>query len=174
MSSHSRPWFEHVIATFPEFEMLIFPCSAKTREKGKPITRDNIEEVNPGHGSDQTQSIFQAVRERDVGVVTIKPYFGGGLFDSYGKLKFPVMGVGSKEENDLARLTLQCILANDAVTATVPGLSTVYEVENAAMASYTPALAMTAADKEWIMRITDQRWANLPQEYAWLRDWEVV
>jgi len=174
MSSHSRPWFEHIIGKYPEFEMLTFPCSAKTREKGKLPTKNNIEEVNPGHGSDQTQSIFQKVIEKDIGVVTIKPYFGGSLFKSYGKDKFPVMGVGSKKENDLARLTLQCILANEAITAAIPGLSTVYEVENAARASYTRPLGQTAAEKEWLMRITNERWANLPQEYTWLRDWEVV
>ena len=84
------------------------------------------------------------------------------------------MGVGSKNENDLARLTLQCIIVNDAVTATVPGLSTVYEVENAARASYTKQLAMTAADKEWLMNITDRQWAQLPQDYTWLHDWEFV
>jgi len=175
MSSHSRPWFEHIISKYSEFEMLIFPCSAKTKVNGKPLTKDNVEEVNPGHGSDQTQSIFQKVIEKDVGVVTIKPYFGGSLFkDSDGKVKFPVMGVGSKKENDMARLPLQCILANKAITAAVPGLSTVYEVENAARASYTRLLGVTAAEKEWLMRITDERWANLPQEYTWLRDWEVV
>ncbi|HUW19903.1 MAG TPA: aldo/keto reductase [Sedimentisphaerales bacterium] len=174
ISSHSRPWFEHVIETFPEFEMVIFPCSAKTKQKGLPPTKENVEEVNPGHGADQTQSIFAKVRQRNVGVVTIKPFFGGGLFESCGKLKFPVMGVGSKNENDLARLTLQCIIANDAITATVPGLTTVYELENAARASYTRHLAMTPADKDWLMDITDRRWAALPPEYAWLRDWEVV
>ncbi|MHC4641374.1 MAG: aldo/keto reductase [Planctomycetota bacterium] len=174
MSSHSRPWFEHVISKYPEFEMFIFPCSAKTKVKGKLPTEGNVEEVNPGHGSDQTQSIFQKVIQKDVGVVTIKPYFGGSLFKSAGKVKFPVMGVGSKDENDIARLTLQCILANEAITATVPGLSSVYEVENAARASYTRPLGVTAAEKEWLMRITDEQWANLPPDYTWLRDWEVV
>jgi predicted aldo/keto reductase-like oxidoreductase len=154
--------------------MIIFPCSAKTKVKGQAPTVGNVDEVNPGHGSDQTQSIFEVVLKQDVGIVTIKPYFGGSLFKSYGKLKFPVMGVGSKTENDLARLTLQCILANPAITASVPGLSTVYEVENAARASYTRQLGMAAADKQWLMEITEKQWANLPAEYEWLRDWEVV
>ena len=175
MSCHCRPWFEHVLNKYPEFEMIIFPCSAKTKVKGQSPVAGNTEEVNPGHRSDQSQGIFEVVHERDVGVVTIKPYFGGSLFkDSDGKVRFPVMGVGSKTENDLARLTLQCILSNEAITATVPGLSTVYEVENAARASYTRLLGMSAADKEWLMDITEQQWANLPREYEWLRDWEVV
>ncbi len=175
MSCHCRPWFEHVLSKYPEFEMIIFPCSAKTKAKDKPPTKDNIQEENPGHGSDQTQSIFEVVKEKNVGIVTIKPYFGGSLFvESSGKVSFPVMGVGSKTENDLARLTLQCILANPSITATVPGLSSVYEVENAARASYTRQFGMAPADKQWLMEITERQWANLPQDYAWLRDWEVV
>jgi len=174
MSSHCRPWLEHVLNKYPEFEMIIFPCSAKTRSKDELPTKDNVEEVNPGHGSDQTQSIFKTVLEQDVGIVTIKPFFGGSLFKSYGKVKFPVMGVGNKTENDLARLTLQCILANPAITASVLGISTAYEAENAARASYTRSLGMAAADKQWLMKITDRQWAHLPQEYEWLRDWEVV
>ncbi len=175
MSCHCRPWFEHVLSKYPQFEMIIFPCSAKTKAKDKPPTKDNIQEENPGHGSDQTQSIFEVVKEKNVGIVTIKPYFGGSLFvESSGKVSFPVMGVGSKTENDLARLTLQCILANPSITATVPGLSSVYEVENAARASYTRQFGMSPADKQWLMEITERQWANLPQNYAWLRDWEVV
>ncbi len=172
ISSHSRPWLQHVIETFPEVEMVIFPCTAKTKVKGAAPTRDNVEEVNPGHGADQTQSIFQSVQERNVGVVTIKPFFGGSLFTK--EAKFPVLGVGSKDENDLARLTLQCILSNLTISATVPGLTTMYEAENAALASYSRSLAMTAADETWLADRVEERWAELPEEYAWLRDWEVV
>ncbi len=172
ISSHSRPWLQHVIETFPEVEMLIFPCTAKTKEKSKPPRKENVEEVNAGHGSDVVQSIFQSVREKDVGVVTIKPFFGGTLFKAAAK--FPVMGVGSKDENDLARLTLQCILTNEAVTATIPGLTTIYEVENAALASYTRLHSMTPADREWLVCRTDDGWSSLPAEYTWLRDWEVI
>jgi len=171
ISSHSRPWTQHVIEKFPEVEMFIFPCTAKTKGKGKPPTRDNIEEVDAGYGP-ETKSVFQSLTENDVGLITIKPFFGGSLLKSHDK---PKLGAGSKEDNDLARLTLQCILnLSDAVTAVIPGLSTVYEVDNAARASYTRPLGQTAADKDWLLRMTDERWAVLPQEYAWLRDWEVV
>jgi len=172
MSSHSRPWFEHVIKKYPEFEMVIFPCTAKTVEKGQSPTRKNVEEVNAGHGSDTGQSIFQTVRERNVGIVTIKPFFGGNLFKT--EAAFPVLGVGSKEENDLARLTLQCILSNDAITASVPGLTTIYEVANAARASYTRLIAMSPAENQWLQEKTDEQWVALPPDYVWLRDWEVV
>ena len=92
------------------------------------------------------------------------PFFGGSLFESCGKVKFPVMGVGSKTENDMAHLTIQCILADKAITGAVPGLSTPYEVENAARASYTRPLGQSAADKEWLMEITDRQWVWLNVE----------
>ena len=171
ISSHSRPWAQHVIEKYPQFEMFIFPCTAKTRQKDRPATKDNIEEVNPGYGPDN-KSIFQSLQEHDVGLITIKPFFGGSLLKTYDK---PKLGVGSKEDNDLARLTIQCILnLNEAVTSVIPGLSTVYEVDNAARASYTRPLGQTAADKEWLQRITDERWAALPLQYTWLRDWKIV
>jgi len=174
ISSHARPWLEHVLQTFPAFELVLFPCSAKTREKDAQPAPGNVEEVNPGHGADQTQSIFKTVLEKDVGVVTIKPFFGGNLFAEGSKGTFPVTGMGTQGENDLARLTLQCILSNKAITATIPGLSTVHEVENAANASYTRLLGLTPAEKEWLEDVTHRRWAALPPEYAWLRDWELV
>ena len=30
VSSHSRPWAQHVVEKYPEVEMFIFPCTAKT------------------------------------------------------------------------------------------------------------------------------------------------
>jgi predicted aldo/keto reductase-like oxidoreductase len=171
ISSHSRPWTQHVIEKYPQVEMFIFPCTARTKEKAKPPTKDNIEERNAGYGP-ETKSVFQSLAENDVGLITIKPFFGGGLLKTHDKIK---TGPGSKEDNDLARLTLQCILnLNDAVTAVIPGLSTVYEVANAAMASYTRPLGQTAADKEWLEKMTDQRWAVVSSQYSWLSDWEVV
>jgi len=171
ISSHSRPWAQHVIEKYPEVEMFIFPCTAKTKEKGKLPTRENIEERNAGYGPD-SKSIFKSLKEQDVGLITIKPFFGGRLLKSNDK---PKTGAGNKEDNDLVRLTLQCILnLNDAITAVIPGLSTVYEVENAARASYMRPLGLTAADKEWLMSKTDKRWVLLPQEYLWLRDWQIV
>jgi aryl-alcohol dehydrogenase-like predicted oxidoreductase len=171
ISSHSRPWTQHVIEKYPQVEMFIFPCTAKTKEKGKPPAGDNIEEVDAGYGP-ETKSVFQSLRENDIGLITIKPFFGGSLLKTHDKIK---TGPGDKEDNDLVRLTLQCILnLNGAITAVIPGLSTVYEVENAAMASYTRPLGQTAADKDWLEKMTDERWAVLPRQYSWLQDWQVV
>ena len=175
ISAHARSWIQHVVETFPEVEMVIFPCTAKTREKGLPPTKENIEEGNmpKAWASDHSKSIFESVREKNVGLVTIKPFIGGQLFPALGK-EGPATGVGSKRENDLARLTLQCVLANDTITATVPGMDTVYQVENAARVSYKRSLGMTLRQQEWLAKVTEKQWNNLPEHYQWLRDWELV
>ena len=121
ISAHARPWIQHVVEMFPEVEMVIFPCTARTREKGQAITEANIEEgaMPEACSSDRSKSIFQSVRERNVGLVTIKPFIGGQLFPPLGEAG-PAIGAGNKDEHDLARLTLQSVLANDAITAVVP------------------------------------------------------
>lgn len=175
ISAHARPWIQHVVETFPEVEMVIFPCTARTREKGQAPTKENIEEGNmpKAWSSDQSKSIFQLVREKNMGLVTIKPFIGGQLFPPLGK-EGPAMGVGSKTENDLARLTLQCILANETITAIVVGMDTAYQVENAARASYQQSVGMTEPQQQWLAEVTEKQWNNLPQRYQWLRDWEQV
>ncbi len=69
---------------------------------------------------------------------------------------------------------MQCVLTNGAITATVPGMDTVSQVRNAVRASSKRSLGMTAAEHQWLARITRQQWDNLPEHYLWLRDWEVV
>ena len=172
ISSHRRPWLQHVIEVFPQVQIVSFPVTAKTREKGTSPSKDTVEEVEAGYDADTDQSIFASVRTRNVGLIAIKPFMGGSLFSS--KSKFPVPEPGDKDEHELARLTLQCILTNDTITATVPGLSTVCEVDNAVRASYAARVAMTAAQKNRLKRMTEQSWAALPQEYTWLRNWETV
>ncbi|MHC4756185.1 MAG: aldo/keto reductase, partial [Planctomycetota bacterium] len=80
ISSHRRPWLQHVVENFPEVQVVSFPCTARTKEKGKQPVLSNIKEVNAGFGADTDQSIFQVVREKNVGVITIKPFMGGSLF----------------------------------------------------------------------------------------------
>jgi aryl-alcohol dehydrogenase-like predicted oxidoreductase len=172
ISSHRRPWLQHVIETFPEVQIVSFPVTAKTKEKGGSPSKDNVEEVEAGYDADTDQSIFASVRTRNVGLIAIKPFMGGSLFSR--KSKFPVPEPGDKDEHELARLTLQCILTNQAITATIPGLSTIREVDNAVKASYASRVTMGPAEKHWLEQMTERSWAALPQRYAWLRDWETV
>mgnify|MGYP005849822113 CR=1 FL=1 len=137
--------------------MVIFPCTAKTKVRtaaSPPSRPDDVVEMDAGAGGkDFTTSIFDAVKKLDVGVVAIKPFCGGTLFP--GKVQFPVMDSGSKDYHDLARLTLQCILVNDAITATVPGMTTVHEVQNNARASYERTASLEWGDIKRLTNDTD-------------------
>jgi predicted aldo/keto reductase-like oxidoreductase len=175
VSSHNRDWLKRVIETYPEVEMVVFPVSARAKKAGLDVTKDNVQEAQgwDKEGNTITTSVFDSLRKHNVGLVTIKPFAGGQVFQT--EKKFPILGVGLKEENDLARLSLQCILTLfDEITCVVPGLTTVYEVDNAARVSYLREVAMSPAESEWLDRITAEQMASLPPEYQWLRDWEVI
>jgi len=169
MSSHTRNWLQHVVETFPQFEMVIFPYTARS----KPADQGGgAEEVAAGDGgADMTKSIFEAVRTHEVGVVTIKPFGGGSLFR-----QGLVFGADPSDEEDLlnARLTLAAILENADITATVPGMSSAAEVKNNVVASAQRQALLTPEGREQLAAATDRMWADLPPEYHWLREWERV
>jgi len=172
ISSHRRAWLQHVIETFAAVQVVSFPVTARTKEKGKAASKESVQEVEAGYGADTEQSIFQSVRKHNVGLIAIKPFMGGNLFER--KTRFPVPEPGDKQEHDIARLTLQCILTNEAITATIPGLSSIHEVDNAVKASCASRVTMGPAERHWLKQMTERRWAALPQRYAWLHNWEVV
>ncbi len=169
VSSHTRPWLQHIIEKYPVISMVLFPYTAQSKVIDD---KEVILERGAGEGgTDQRKSIFEAVKKCDVGVCTIKPFAGGSLFSNK---TFPAPERGSGEEHKLARLTLQYILANDAITSPMPGMTTISEVENNARASYERKKKVSWEDVQWLKRKTDLAWANLPEDYAWLRDWEWV
>ncbi len=168
VSSHTRSWHQHIIEKYPQISMIIFPYTAQSKaiDGKETIVEQGADEADPA-----VRSIFEAVKKHDVGVCTIKPFAGGSVFSPQ---KFPAPEQGSEEEHKLARLTLQYITANDAITATLPGMTTMREVENNVRASYERGKGVSWEDVQWLKRRTDAAWANLPEEYAWLREWEWV
>jgi len=70
-------------------------------------------------------------------------------------------------------MTIRYILGNPAITAPIPGLASVAEVDNMVQAiKERRRLAKTEMDK--LDRINKRMWAELPDKYRWLRDWEYV
>jgi len=149
ISSHDRPFLMHVMRTFPEFTQVIFPYMGNSKE-------------NPD------ESIFDVARECDVGITTIKPFAGGSLFRKTEKEE--------GEEFDPARvatLYLKKILSNKKLTAALPGMTTISELENNVRVAMKP-IELTKAELDEIERIGKRMLADLPPEYRWLRDWEYV
>ena len=150
ISSHDREWLQKVIKRCPQVAVILTPYTASS--KVKPV-----------------DSLFDAVRKQDVGVFGIKPFASGSLFrDGAG-----AGGKRSDRDDELARLALRYILCNDAITAPIPGLISLHQVDNAARAvrerrelDGKEAAQLGAAARDML--------AHLPPDYHWLRDHEWV
>jgi aryl-alcohol dehydrogenase-like predicted oxidoreductase len=70
-------------------------------------------------------------------------------------------------------MALRYVLANDVLSAAIPGLMTVGHVKNAA-AAVKERRQLDMAEAARHQQLVADMWSNLPQNYHWLRDWEWV
>ena len=146
MSSHGHEWLKRLAETYPEtIQVMCFPYTAKTKELPEG-------------------SLFEAVRKYDIGTLGIKPFASNSLFQGT---------VDAEEMSRRARMTLRYILGNPAITAPIPGLATVAEVDNVA-AAVTERRKLTKKEQRQLVTMTDEMYANLTPQYEWLRGWEYV
>ena len=150
ISSHHRNWLKHMIESYPEIEVVLTPYTAGSKKKPE-------------------DSLFDAVKKHDAGLFGIKPFASGSVFRSRGEINPDTQ----KEDDERARLSLRYVLCNDALTAPIPGLISVEQVKNAALA-VTERRQLDLADARRLERLTTEMWANLPPEYQWLKEWEWV
>jgi len=150
VSTHHRPWIAEAVAKYPALEVIVTPYSAGSRQK--PVG-----------------SMFDAIKRHDVGLIGIKPFASGTVFQSRGEPDSP-----TKEEDDQrARIVLRYVLACDVLTAAIPGLITVDQVRTAAKA-VQERRQLDLAEAEHHRQIAEEMWNNLPRDYQWLREWEWV
>jgi aryl-alcohol dehydrogenase-like predicted oxidoreductase len=151
VSSHDRPHIKLMIETYPG--MIQAVCT--------PYTADS--KVLPD------DSIFDAVKKHGVGVFGIKPFGSNSLFKGDSSADSP----HAEEDDRRARLAIRNILANPAITAPIPGLVTIHQVDNVAKA-VAERRKLDASEKAELRRAGREMWANLPPDYQWLKDWEYV
>ena len=72
-----------------------------------------------------------------------------------------------------ARLALRYVLCCDVLSCAIPGLITVDQVKNAA-AAVKERRQFDLAEAERFDALVKEMWANLPENYQWLRHWEWV
>ncbi len=186
-SSHNRDFLIHLIKKYPQYSMVIFPYTAKSKVKPADVGSvdpKNVSEVGKATRNSGSvtggESIFQTVKKHDIGVITIKPFSGGSLFRSrFGVKSLPFYVEPEKNEltaqvDEIARLTLAYILCNDGISATIPGLSTPREVENAVRASAERHALMEPENMRKFCEAADAMLADLDPDYQWLSDWEWV
>jgi len=108
-----------------------------------------------------TDSLFPAIKKCDVGAFGIKPFAAGSLFR------------GDREEDlKRARLAIRYILHSNTVIP-IPGLNSVEEVDNVAKA-VAERRELDLEEKAYLESAATQAWANLPQNYQWLKNWQYV
>ncbi len=152
ISSHDRPHIKKLIEKYPEqLEVICTPYTAKT----KVVTDES--------------GLWAAMKKHDVGWFGIKPFASNSLFKGDSTPGNP----HAEEDNRLARLAIRHILCNPAITAPIPGLITVEQVDNMALA-VKERRELDREEKADLDRAMDRAWANLPGQYQWLKEWEYV
>jgi aryl-alcohol dehydrogenase-like predicted oxidoreductase len=150
ISTHHRPWIAEAVAKYPQIEVVVTPYSAGSKEK--PVG-----------------SMFDALKQYDVGMIGIKPFASGNLFASRG-----TPDSATKEEDDQrARMALRYVLCCDVLSASIPGLITVDQVKNAA-AAVRERRKFEAGEAARYQELTANMWRSLPADYQWLHDWRWV
>jgi hypothetical protein len=150
-SSHDRPWIERLIRTYPgQVQAVCTPYTAASMEL-------------------PADSLFETVRKFDVGIFGIKPFASNSLFQGDGSPDGPY----AEADDERARLAVRYILSNPAITAPIPGLISVHQVDNM-VAAVKERRELDRREKARLERAAEEMLANLPPEYQWLKDWQYV
>jgi hypothetical protein len=151
VSSHNRVWLKSMIEAYPkQIEVVLFPYTAGSKEL-------------------PTDSLFDAIKENDVGAFGIKPFADNSLFAGTSFPNDP----HAADDDRRARLALRYILSNPAITAPIPGLINIHQVDNAVQA-IRERRQLDHNEKAELDRATRDMWARLSPGHEWLRDWEYV
>ena len=149
LSSHDRPWLQKMIEKYPdEMQAVLTPYTASTTAL-------------------PTDGLFGALKKHDVGMLGIKPFASNSLFKGDSSPASPQAEADARR----ARLAIRCILANPAVTAPIPGLISIQQVDNMALA-VKEGRKLSGAERAELGEALDEMWANLPQDYEWLREFK--
>ena len=151
VSSHDRKWLKMLIESYPDqIQVVLFPYTAGS----KVLPRG---------------SLFEAVKKHNVGVLGIKPFANNSLFEGDSSPASPY----AEQDDRRARLAIRYILCNPAITAPIPGLVSIGQVDNvaAAVAERRELGLEEAAELEEAAR---RMWTCLGEEYHWLKEWEYV
>ena len=141
-STHDRRWIQFMIEYFPQIEVVCFPFTTMTKRAPQ-------------------DSLFDALKKRDVGAFGIKPFAAGSLFTR------------DKAENmKRARLALRYILASNTVIP-IPGLNSVEMLDNAVKA-VIERRRFDLKEQAHLDEVNRHAVASLPSNYQWLKNWQYV
>ena len=148
ISAHNPKLFRRVLNEYPQFSVIIFPYLFLTKELGG-------------------DSLLKLAQEKDVGVIGLKP-FGAGT--TFGIKPREIHGKVDKKAHVLVKKMLQ----EPRISAVIPGVNTTEQLEENVKGSYERDKPLTSNDKEALRQCSQNYYANLTDEYQWLRNWEMV
>ncbi len=177
ISTHKHDWVIRMMQTYPNhIQVVVVPYTAGSKQAHARVDPDKnptgwkaVADADATYDKSML-SVIDAVKKNDVGWFGIKPFASGSIFKSRGEVNPATKDI----DDERARLTLRYILSNDALTAPIPGMITIDQVKNVARA-VTEHRKFDIAEAQRFERAVSEMWANLPQNYQWLkREWEYV
>jgi len=152
ISSHDRPHIKWMIEKYPDqLEVIVTPYSTDST---------TVEDKD---------GLWAALKKMDVGWFGIKPYRSGSIFKGAGTPDDP----HKDEDFRVARQRLRYVLCNPQLTAPIPGMICVEQVDNAALA-VKERRELGTDEKAELMKAMEDSWARMPYHYRWLKNWEPV
>ncbi len=118
-SGHSTAFMQKTMGEWDAWDVIMFPYNFAHRRA--------------------EEYVLPAAKERDVGVVIMKPFSVGRFFRIEPKMGFRDDRVLSKEyQSRVAKAALKWILQNDMVHTMIPGMNELHHVDDAVAASDSP------------------------------------
>ncbi len=141
-SSHDRRWIQFMIEYFPQIEVVCFPFTTMTKKAPQ-------------------DSLFDALKQRDVGAFGIKPFAAASLFAG-----------DAEQDNRRGRLALRYILHSNTVIP-IPGVNRMEEADNVIKA-VSERRQLDVQENAELESVGREAFARLPQQYQWLKNWQYV
>jgi predicted aldo/keto reductase-like oxidoreductase len=148
ISAHNPKVFRRVLNEYPQFSVILFPYMFLT----KPYQGD---------------SLLALARQKDVGVIAIKPFAAGTIF-----AQKPAMITGNLDTR--ASILLRRMLQEQRVSAIIPGVNTPEQLAENVKASHERDTPLDEKEQQALRECTGNFHAHLTPEYRWLHRWEMV
>jgi len=148
VSAHNPKVFHRVLNEYPQFSVIIFPYLFLTKDFGG-------------------DSLLKLAQEKQVGVIGLKPFGAGMTFN-----------LRPREIHDRidprAAIMVRKMLQEKRISAVIPGVNIVEQLEINVQGSYDRDKPLSDADKAALEECRQHLYARMTPEYRWLRAWETV
>jgi len=149
ISAHKPSVFRRVLHDYPQFSVILFPYMFLTQPFGG-------------------DSLLELAKQKDVGVIAIKPFAAGATFAGGTPTKFE-----GRVDTRAASL-LKAMLRETRISAVIPGVGAIEQLDANVKASYERDTPLSETDRRALRECAENFHARLPSRYHWLHEWTTV